>query len=55
MWDVPRVSDMTRYINNIKTIRDALGSSIAIPDSMAELTYSGANNIEKVLMEYPEN
>ena len=55
MWDVPRMSDMVRYINNVKTIRDALGSSIAIPDSMAELTYSGANNIEKVLMEYIEN
>ena len=51
MWDVPRVSDMERYLNNIKVIRNAIGSVITLPNSMSELTYSGANNIEMVLSE----
>lgn len=50
MWDVPRMSDWTRYINNVKTIRDILGSSIALPEIGDKLTYSDANNIEKILL-----
>ncbi len=49
MWDVPHESDMERYLNNVKEIRNALSSDIALPESMSELNYNGANNIEKVL------
>lgn len=51
MWDVPRASDWVRYINNVKAIKDAVGSSTALPDIGDRLTYSGANNIETVLFE----
>lgn len=50
MWDVPLVSDMERYINNIRLIRNALGSNIAIPEAGDRFTYSDANNIEMVLL-----
>lgn len=52
MWDVPGKAEMVRFIDNIKAIRDVLASEIAIiPDSMNELTYGGANNIERLLLE----
>lgn len=50
MWDVPRVSDMERYINNIRLIRNALGSNIALPETGDRFTYSDANNIELILL-----
>lgn len=50
MWDIPTASDMTRYINNIKTIARAIGSTIVLPDSMNKLTYETANDIEKILL-----
>lgn len=50
MWDIPRVSDMNRYLNNIKAIKARLGSNIELPESMDEFTYSSANNIEKILL-----
>ena len=51
MWDVPTVADMERYLNNIKVIRAAFsGNEYSLPDNMNELTYSSANNIEKVLL-----
>lgn len=49
MWDVPQVADMARFLSNIKTIRDSIGNSITLPDSMNGLTYTNANNIEKIL------
>lgn len=55
MWDVPRVSDMERYLNNVKAIRSRTNSVVALPDTMNELTYSGANNIEKVLSDFYES
>ena len=54
MWDIPRKSDMKRYLDNIKTIAFVIGSDIELPDSMDKLTYEGANNIEKVLVEFYE-
>ena len=50
-WDIPRTSDMTRYLNNIKTIKTRYNINIALPDSMNHLTYETANNIEKILLE----
>lgn len=51
MWDIPRKSDMKRYLDNVKTIAFVIGSDIELPDSMDKLTYEMANNIEKVLVE----
>lgn len=52
MWDIPTESEMNRYIGNIATIRQRLTSGAGIPmipASMNNLTYSDANNIEKIL------
>lgn len=51
MWDIPTESDMARYINNVRKIATAIGSTIVLPDSMNKLTYETANNIEKILLE----
>lgn len=56
-WGVPAVfpvnfpteSEMKRFILNIQTVKRAFGITAPIPDSMRRLTWSGANNIEKVL------
>ena len=49
--DIPTNLQMVRYIANIKLIRDAFPeASIAwIPDTMDDLDYSSANNIEQLL------
>ena len=52
--DVPTVADMTRYIQNVKTIRDALsvpGTTPDVPASMHKLTFQGANDIERILLD----
>lgn len=52
MWDIPRHSDMERYLNNIKIIRNVLlDGEGALPESMNSLSYADANNIEAVLAE----
>ena len=50
MWDIPRASDMTRYLSNIRSIKNKYGINIPLPDSMNHLTYETANNIEKILL-----
>lgn len=50
MWDIPTSSDMGRYLSNIKAIRDYYSIENEIPSSMNNLTYEGANNIEKILL-----
>ena len=49
MWDIPTQSEMDRYLSNIITIRDYFSIETEIPASMSNLTYEGANNIEKIL------
>ena len=49
MWDIPKAADMERFLSNIKSIRDTIRSSITLPDTMNGLTYTNANNIEKIL------
>lgn len=49
MWDIPMQSEMTRYLSNIKRIRDTFSLAVDLPDSMNNLTYTYANNIEIVL------
>jgi hypothetical protein len=50
--DVPTVSDMTRYLANVKLIREAFTrfrSTPAVPASLQRLNYAGANDIEQIL------
>lgn len=49
-WDVPTQSDMERYLYNVGEVRKSCGSSVNPPASMMGLTYSGANDIEKILL-----
>lgn len=50
MWDIPTDSDMNRYLSNIKILRDLFGIEFSLPDSMANMTYETANNIEKIIL-----
>ena len=48
------VNDSTRYLNNIKAIRNALATYTTtpqVPSTMANLTYQKANDIEKILVD----
>ena len=50
--DPPRIAQMDRYINDIKSIRSAItvfSTTPHPPDSMNGLGYAGANNIEQIL------
>lgn len=50
MWDVPTKADMNRYLSNIRTLKTLYGSDIEIPDTMENLTYETANNIERIIL-----
>lgn len=45
----PVESQMVRYLSNVERIKKLFPNSIKLPTSMSELTWTGANNIEKVL------
>lgn len=48
--DFPTLSQMSRYLSNVKTLTAALSASYpALPSSMTDLTYAGANAIERAL------
>ncbi len=50
--EVPTLSDMTRYLENVRRIREAfvtLNTTSPTPESMIGLTHSGANTIEQIL------
>lgn len=50
--DVPTESDMERYLQDVATLREAmtaLPGTPDVPDSMKKLTYSKANDIERIL------
>lgn len=49
MWDLPTEADMSRYLDNIRAIKEHFGINISIPTSMNNLTYKYANNIELIL------
>lgn len=46
--DVPRETEMARYLGNVNLIRAAFGVYLnpPLPDTMTKLTYEGANAIE---------
>lgn len=49
--DEPKPSDMTRYLGNVKLLRGAIDyATDALPESMDEIAWSGANAIERALM-----
>ena len=50
MWDIPTQSEMERYLSNVRVIRDHFSIETEIPTSMSNLSYEGANNIEKILL-----
>lgn len=45
----PTESEMNRFIRNVQTVRRGFSITTPVPDSMRRLTFTGANNIEKVL------
>lgn len=50
--DIPRISDMARYLSNVKTLAGMIPYSfdpVGLPGTMEKLTYEGANAIEKTL------
>lgn len=49
MWDVPTESDMNRFLGNLNELRTRYGNQIQLPDTMNNLTYETANNIEKII------
>ena len=54
MTDKFNVNDGTRYLNNVKAIRQALATYETTPETpstMANLTYEQANDIEKILVD----
>ena len=52
--DVPTAADMTRYLDNIRALREvnsALARTPAVPATMTGLTYKTANDIEQILLD----
>lgn len=50
MWDVPTESEMNRFLGNVGVLRVLYSNDISLPDSMKNLTYETANNIEKIIL-----
>lgn len=49
--DIPTESDMQDYLGGVQAIKDKFYGVTPLPDSMNNLTYIGANNVEKLLLE----
>ena len=49
--DIPRAADMTQYIADLNTLKNAFYGTTELPDSMNSLAVTAANNIEKLLLE----
>lgn len=52
VWDIPKVSDMNRYLGNIEAIRQLIPTEVVAPPTpitMNNFTYNEANNIELIL------
>lgn len=45
----PVESQMARYLSNVERIKNIFPNSVKLPISMDSLTWTGANNIERVL------
>lgn len=49
--DIPTADEMSRYLQNVKTIRDTLPTGSLLPESMNKLDYIGANQIEQAIID----
>lgn len=52
--DIPTKEDLTKYLNYVSTVREALAqfpTTPAAPKNPARLDYQEANNIEKILLD----
>ena len=47
--DIPSLTQMTNYLSDVKAIKEKLGGIQEMPETMNNLSYEDANNIEKVL------
>lgn len=50
--DIPLASQMAHYLDDLRSIRETLSqpsTTPSLPESMAGLTYTGANDIESIL------
>lgn len=48
--DIPTPADMSRYLGNVKSLKNALSyATDPLPDNMDNLTWQGANAIERAL------
>jgi hypothetical protein len=52
-WDIPKQADLARVLENIRRVQQVSvpDSVLALPRTMRKLTYTAANDIEKVLLE----
>lgn len=53
MWDIPKESDMVRYLGNIQTLRQILpndSTAPIAPTTMNNFTYNEANNVEQIIL-----
>jgi hypothetical protein len=53
-WDIPKQSDLDRFLENIRKIvakSTTYTDTPTLPQSMSKLTYTSANDIEKILMD----
>ena len=51
--DIPLSSQMAHYLDDLRSIRETLSqpsTTPSLPESMAGLTYAGANDIESMLL-----
>lgn len=51
---IPTVGDMSRYLTDIRTIRNYVGAypdTPSVPSSMKKLNYNAANDIERILID----
>ena len=50
MQDIPAEGDLARYLSNVDIVTDALAIVKNLPESMVQLDYLGANEIERALI-----
>lgn len=47
--DIPTPEQLADYLDNVRRLRDVLAVEVTLPDTMARLTWQGANAIEEAL------
>ena len=53
VWGLPTQADMTRYLDNVETIKNAVWGGVNLPPTPLNadgLTYEDANTIENILL-----